>query len=62
MEKLQLSDAQWVIDNTKGVKDVYLELKQKGYDVEIFDLKALSGQWEEKMSDAMKQFEVRTND
>lgn len=30
--------------------------------MEIFDLKALSGQWEEKMSDAMKQFEVRTND
>lgn len=28
----------------------------------MFDLKALSGQWEEKMSDAMKQFEVRTND
>lgn len=38
-----------------------MELKNKGYDVEIFDNSSLKDDWLEKMNVAMREFDRETN-
>jgi hypothetical protein len=44
-------------NKVKGVKDIYKEMLDKGYDnVEIFDLSSLKGEWEIKFKEAEDEF------
>lgn len=48
-------------NETEGVRAVYKELKNKGYDVEIFDEEVLLDEWKEKMVAASNEFRRLSN-